>query len=161
MLYQLFFNVYQLLKNVFNVNFFFNFWERARVGEGQKQRGDRGFEVGSALTGASLMRGLNPRTVRSWLEPKLDAQLSEPHRRPALPTFSVNHLLVLTALGKNIVIISKYGNIHYPYNHKDIKISLKWGNNQRNVQMSICKIFQYSIIYNESKKGNNLRANYS
>ena len=38
--------------------------ERAQVGEGQKERGDRGSEVGSVLTAVNPMRGLNSGTMR-------------------------------------------------------------------------------------------------
>ena len=37
---------------------------------------------GSELSAQSLTWGSNPRTARSWPEPKLDPQLTEPQRRP-------------------------------------------------------------------------------
>ena len=57
--------------------------ERAQVGEEQRERVgvDTGSEAGFALT-ASLMQGLNSPTVRSRPEPKMDAQPTEPPRRP-------------------------------------------------------------------------------
>ena len=50
---------------------------------GQEQReGDRGFKVGSALTAASPMWGLNSQTARLWPERRSDAQPTELPRCP-------------------------------------------------------------------------------
>ena len=49
---------------------------RARETQNPKQA------PGSELSAQSLMRGLNPQTVRSWPELKSDAQPTEPPRRP-------------------------------------------------------------------------------
>ena len=54
-------------------NFYFFIFETAWVAEGQWER-DRRPEADSALRAVSLMRGLNSRTTRSWLELKSDAQ---------------------------------------------------------------------------------------
>ena len=67
---------------------FFNllfFGGERKQGRGRK----RGTEdpsglCGDRLTAASLMRGSNSPTGRSWPEPKLDAQPTEPPRRPRL-----------------------------------------------------------------------------
>ena len=53
--------LYMLLSFFFNVLFIF---ERAQVGAGQRE-GDRGSDVGSALTTASPMRDLNSQTASS------------------------------------------------------------------------------------------------
>ena len=62
-----------------------NFWERERervqVGEEQR-RGNRGTKAGSAPTTESPTWGSSSQTARSWSEPKSDAQLTEPPRRP-------------------------------------------------------------------------------
>ena len=58
--------VYTLIHTYLRIYVFFNvlfIFERARVREGQKEW-DRRFEVGSALTAASPMQGLNSLTVR-------------------------------------------------------------------------------------------------
>ena len=49
---------------------------------GVEREGGRGSEAGSASTAASPTWGSIPRTVRSGPERKLDAQLTEPPRRP-------------------------------------------------------------------------------
>ena len=62
-----------------NVYLFLRERERARerahvhtwAEEGQRE-GDRGSQVGSALTAESLMWGVNSWTMRSWPQPKLD-----------------------------------------------------------------------------------------
>ena len=38
-------------------------FERARAGEGQRERGDRGSKTGSTLTAEGHTRGLNSRTM--------------------------------------------------------------------------------------------------
>ena len=67
------------------IKIFFNvyFLERVQVGEGQRE-GDTESEASSGLSAQSLMGGSNSRTVRSSPEPKLDAQRTEPPRRPPL-----------------------------------------------------------------------------
>ena len=67
-----------LFRSVFFLNVYS--WERARR-EGQREKGDRGSEAGSALTAQSLTRGSNSQTVRSWPKPKSDAWPTEPPRR--------------------------------------------------------------------------------
>ena len=52
-------------------------------GEGQRQR--------ETDTAQSLTWGPNPQTTRSWPEPKLDAQLTEPPRHPPNYYFSKIH----------------------------------------------------------------------
>ena len=52
--------------------------ERENVSrKGAEREGDRGFEVGSALTAESPMRGSNLQTMRSRPEPKSDTQPTE------------------------------------------------------------------------------------
>ena len=48
---------------------------------------------GSELSAQSLTRGSNSQAVRSWPEPKSDAQPTEPPRCPVL-TESLNHFVV-------------------------------------------------------------------
>ena len=56
---------------------------RAWTEEGAEREGNRGSEVGSELTAENLMQGSNSRTImRSWPEPKWDAQLIELPRQP-------------------------------------------------------------------------------
>ena len=75
--------------------FFFNFFfqrlfifgterDRAWTGEGQREREtqNRNQAPGSEQSAQSLTWGWNPRTARSWPEPKSDAQSAEPPRRP-------------------------------------------------------------------------------
>ena len=50
-------------------------------GGGTEREGDRGSEV-AALTAESPVKVLNSQTLRSWPEPKSDAQPSEPLRCP-------------------------------------------------------------------------------
>ena len=52
--------------------------QRERERETQKQKAT----LGSELSAQSQMWGLNPRTVRSWPEPKSDVSPTEPLRRP-------------------------------------------------------------------------------
>ena len=71
--------------------FFFFLRERKRTcmcEQGWGREGGRGSEAGSVLTAVNPMRGLNSWTVRSWPEPKSDAQLTEPLKCPNLyPVF--------------------------------------------------------------------------
>ena len=81
--------------------FFFNlvflnvyFWEResrVQVGEGQRERETEDLKQtpGSKLSAQSPTQDSNPRTTRSWPEPKSDAQLTEPPRRPESTSFLV------------------------------------------------------------------------
>ena len=55
--------------------------ERMQAGEGERE-GDRVPQAGSALESVSPMWGLNPRTSRSWPEPKSDTEPTEPPRCP-------------------------------------------------------------------------------
>ena len=56
---------------LFFFKFIYLFWEREREREreGERER-ERESQAGSGLWAQSLMWGSNPRTVRSWLEPK-------------------------------------------------------------------------------------------
>ena len=68
---------------------FIYFWERgrqSRVGEGQRERETQNLKQapGSELSAQSPTRGSNSRTMRSWPEPKSDAQPTEPPRRPKM-----------------------------------------------------------------------------
>ena len=60
--------------------------EREQVWEGQRERGTEDLKQapGAELTAESLMWGSNSWTTRSWLEPKSDAQLTEPLRCPTV-----------------------------------------------------------------------------
>ena len=69
---------------VFNFLNFYSFlreseWGGQREGDTESKEGS-----GSELSAQTPMRGLNPWTVRSWPELKLDTQLSEPPRRPSV-----------------------------------------------------------------------------
>ena len=67
---------------------FFHFYvflrDRAWVGEGQRDRETQNVKQapGSELSAQSLTRSLNPWIMRSWPEPKSDAQLTQPPRCP-------------------------------------------------------------------------------
>ena len=68
---------------LFFLRFYFYFWERerdrVRAGEGQREREQNPKQApGSELSVQNPTWGLNPRTARSWPEPKSDAQLTEP-----------------------------------------------------------------------------------
>ena len=52
--------------------------EKAGGGEGQKERGTEDLKQALLLIAESPMWGSNSRTLRSWPELKLDAQLTEP-----------------------------------------------------------------------------------
>ena len=56
---------------------------RVQLGEGQRERETQNPKQapGSAQSAQSPTRGSNSRTVRSWPEPKPDAELTEPPRR--------------------------------------------------------------------------------
>ena len=69
----------------FNVYFIFGTErDRAWTGEGQREREtqNRKQAPGSKPSAQSLTRGSNSLTVRSWPEPKSEAQPTEPPRRP-------------------------------------------------------------------------------
>ena len=69
---------------------FIYIWERERVQAEQGQReGDKGSNVGSALTAARLMRGSNSQTKRSWPELKSDDQPAEPPKCPYFSPFEL------------------------------------------------------------------------
>ena len=76
-----------MLFKIFFVMFIY-FWERERervqAGEGQKERKTQNLKPtpGSELSAQSLTQASNSQTVRSWPEPKLDAQPTEPPRSP-------------------------------------------------------------------------------
>ena len=65
------------------------FWkgDRAQVGQRERETQNLKQAPGSELSAQSPMRGSNPQTVRSWPEPKSDAQLTEPPRRPYVYLF--------------------------------------------------------------------------
>ena len=70
---------------------FVYFWEIERKqGRGREREKERERETqnpkqapGSGLSAQSPMRGSNSQAVRPWPEPKSDAQLTEPPRRPS------------------------------------------------------------------------------
>ena len=74
---------------------FIYFWDRDRawMGEGQRERETQNPKQapGSERSAQSLTQGLNSRTVRSWPEPKLDAQLTEPPRHPFISYFELRN----------------------------------------------------------------------
>ena len=75
---------------------FIYFWEKdiERVGEEQRERETQNPKQapGSELAAQSPRQGPNPWTTRSWREPKSDAKLTEPPRRPFnLCLFSLFH----------------------------------------------------------------------
>ena len=65
---------------------FVYFWEidREWAGEGQRERETQNLKQapGLKLSAQSPVRGLNSKVVRSWPEPKLDTQLTEPPTCP-------------------------------------------------------------------------------
>ena len=66
---------------------FFNVYLFLREGQRQRDSRERGTHntkqaPGSELSAQSSTRGSSPQTTRSWPEPKLDAQQTEPSRRP-------------------------------------------------------------------------------
>ena len=60
------------------------FWDRAQVGEGQRERETQNQKQapGSEQSAQSPTRGSNSWAVRSWPEPKLDAQQTDLPRCP-------------------------------------------------------------------------------
>ena len=79
---------------MFAFNGFFVFFFSVQAGEGQRE-GARESEADSMPTAASPMQGSNSQTTRSRPEPKLDAQLTEPPRRPIISFFlnKMSHVL--------------------------------------------------------------------
>ena len=73
-------------------------FERDRVwtGQGQRERETQNSKQasGSELSVQSPTRGSNTQTVRSWPEPKSDAQPTEPPRRPLAQNFCEGILTV-------------------------------------------------------------------
>ena len=71
--------------------------ERDKVwaGEGQRERETQNPKQtsGSELSAQSPTRGSNSQTVRSWPEPKSDAQPAEPRRRPWEYTYLKGYLM--------------------------------------------------------------------
>ena len=87
---------------------FIYFWERGRdrawAGERQRERETQNPKQapGSELSAQSPMQGSNSQTARSWPEPKLDAQPTEPPRCP-LSGFNEHHCLLSLIKGKRRV----------------------------------------------------------
>ena len=109
----------------FNFFFFFTFYLflRNRVrqsvsGGGAEREGDRIWSSLQALSkqsAQSLMRGLNPQTVRSWPEPKSDAQPTEPPKRPKIyPCFyCINSSFLLLLSGVLLYVCSISVDEHF------------------------------------------------
>ena len=66
-------------------------WGRGRERETQNPK----WAPGSKLSVQSPTRGLNSRSVRSWPEQKLDAQLTEPPRCPSLAFLKLFYTVLL------------------------------------------------------------------
>ena len=64
--------------------------------QGERETQNQKQAPSSEMLVQSPMRGSNSWTVRSWPEPKSDAQPTEPHRHPRLLLFFFFHLLLLT-----------------------------------------------------------------
>ena len=81
-----YFILFYFIKKMFLT--FIYFWDRERQsmngGGSERERETQNPKQapGSELSAQSLTRGLNSRTARSWPEPKLDAQPTEPPRHP-------------------------------------------------------------------------------
>ena len=58
-------------------------------GGGAEREENSRSKTGSTLTADSLMQGSNSRTIRSWPELELDAQLTEPPKHPRVIQFSI------------------------------------------------------------------------
>ena len=93
--------------------------DRAWVGEGQSERGTQNPKHSRLwAVSAETERGLNSQSVGSWLEPKSEAQLTEPPRRP-YPQHSLMSLIKSTTeifiykLFINIVITKQLANYNY------------------------------------------------
>ena len=75
-------------------------WDRDRAwkGEGQRQRETQNPKQapGSELSAQSPTRGSNPQTVRSWPEPKSDAQPTAPN--PGAPKLYILKYLQILQL---------------------------------------------------------------
>ena len=95
--------------------------DRAWAGEGQREREtqNRKQAPGSELSAHSPTRGLNSQTVRSWPELKLDAQPTEPPRRPYLLLFNVGNVIV------SIFQILETKHIHLHWRLQDALILCK------------------------------------
>ena len=65
--------------------------DRAWAGKRQRERETQKWKQapGSEPSAQSSIWGSNSQTVRSWPEPKLDAQLTEPPRRPSISFFLI------------------------------------------------------------------------
>ena len=92
-----------LSKGFFFFNFFFYVylilrdWDRTHVGEGQRERETENLKQapGSELSAQRPTPGSNPRTMRSWPEPKLAAYSTEPSRRPYVDFWMLNQCCIL------------------------------------------------------------------
>ena len=104
---------------------FIYFWERQRQnvsGLGQREREAQNPKQapGSELSAQSLTWGSNSRAVRSWAEPKSDAQLTEPPRHPSffkLPYLKLNFPSITSLVVFPFIPTkpkSKFQRIHNP-----------------------------------------------
>ena len=77
-------------KNISNIYLFLR--DRAQASEGHRERETQDLKQapGSELSAQSRTWALKPQTVRSWPEPKSDAQLTEPPRHPKPLYVNVN-----------------------------------------------------------------------
>ena len=78
------------LKKKFYIYLFLRDRERVWVGEGQREKETQNLkqDPGSEVSAQSPTRGSNSQAVRSWPEPKSDAQLTEPPRCPRIYIFA-------------------------------------------------------------------------
>ena len=84
--------------------------DRAWVGEEQRKRETQNSKQAPAskLSAQSPMRGSNPQTVKSWPEPKLGTQRTEPPRRPNFAYFKEATQVWLERLGLEMSMGSEY-----------------------------------------------------
>ena len=88
---------------------FVYFWERESVQVGRNREGERENlkqAPGSELSAQNLTWGSSSRTTRSWPEPKLCAQQTEPSRRPL--TALVFEEQLSWTLGTLVLLFSSY-----------------------------------------------------
>ena len=94
---------------------FIYFWQR----QGQREREAQNLKQapGPEQSAQSPTRGSNPQTVRSWPEPKSNAQPTEPPRRPEIDFTSD---LSLNTLSRSLWLFSKRREKHFPL------LAFKW-----------------------------------